>query len=325
MLTIRVRDRSRVRDHRPVESILEAIGNTPLVRLDRCAPANGAELWLKLEYRNPSGSMKDRMARAMVEGAERDGLLSPGDTVVEYTGGSTGPALALVCRAKGYRALIVMADCFTEERFQLMRALGAELDVIPSVEGRPRVTSRDIENMVARAGELAARPGHYATDQFNNPYIVPDHRERLGREIWEQTGGRVTAFCHGLGTASSLMGVSEALRPRGVFVQAHEPAGSAAIGGGERGPFLIQGWTGMVMPHWDPAKVDRVEAIGDEEAIGMTRRLARDEGVFAGISTGANVVGAHRLAERLGPSAVIVTLAVDSGFKYMSVSPYADD
>jgi cysteine synthase A len=152
-----------------VESILDAIGKTPLVRLRSCAPANGAELWLKLEYRNPTGSMKDRMARAMIEGAERDGLISPGDTVVEYTGGSTGPALALVCRAKGYRALIVIADCFTEERFQLMRALGAELDVIPSVEGRPRVTAQDIDNMVARAAELAARPGHYATDQFRNP------------------------------------------------------------------------------------------------------------------------------------------------------------
>ena len=307
-----------------MDSILEAIGNTPLVRLRRCAPPNGAELWLKLEYRNPTGSMKDRMALAMVEGAERDGLLSPGDTVVEYTGGSTGPALALVCRAKGYRALIVIADCFTEERFQLMRALGAELDVIPSVEGPPKVTSQDIENMVARAAELAAAPGHYATDQFNNPYIIPHHRDRLGREIWEQTEGRVTAFCHGMGTASSLMGVSEALRPRGVFIQAHEPASSAAIGGGERGPFLIQGWTGFVMPHWYPEKVDHVEAIADDEALEMTVRLAREEGIFAGISSGANVVGAHRLSERLGPDAVIVTLAVDTGFKYMSVEPYAE-
>jgi cysteine synthase A len=169
-----------------VESVLEAIGNTPVVRLRRCAPTNGAELWLKLEYRNPTGSMKDRMARAMIEGAERDGLISAGDTVVEYTGGSTGPALALVCGAKGYRALIVIADCFTEERFQLMRALGADLDVVPSVEGPPKVTPRDIQNMVSRAKELAARPGHYATDQFNNPYIIPDHRDRLGREIWER-------------------------------------------------------------------------------------------------------------------------------------------
>ncbi|HET7429729.1 MAG TPA: cysteine synthase family protein [Gaiellales bacterium] len=304
-------------------SILDAIGNTPLVRLQRCAPANGAELWVKLEYRNPTGSMKDRMARAMVEGAERDGLLSPGDTVVEYTGGSTGPALAMVCRAKGYRCLIVMADCFTEERFQLIRSLGGEIEETRSIYGRPKVTAKDIEAMVERAAELAAQPGHYGTDQFRNPYIIPDHRDRLGAEIWEQTGGRVTAFCHGMGTASSLMGVSDALRPHGVFIQALEPASSAAITGGERGPFLIQGWTGFVMPHWDAGRVDHVEAIGDQEAVDMTLRLAQEEGIFAGISTGANVVGAHRLAERLGPDAVIVTLAVDSGFKYLSVAPYA--
>jgi cysteine synthase A len=268
--------------------------------------------------------MKDRMALAMIEGAERDGLISPGDTIVEYTGGSTGPGLALVCGAKGYGALIVIADCYTEERLQLMRALGADLDVIPSIEGRPKVTPRDIENMVARAGELAQAPGHYATDQFNSPYIIPGHRDHLGREIWEQTEGRVTAFCQGLGTASSLIGVSDALRPHGVFIQGHEPASSAAIGGGERGPFLIQGWTGLLMPHWDPDRVDHLEPIGDEEAVAMTMRLSREEGIFAGISTGANIVGAHRLAERLGPDAVIVTLAVDSGFKYLSVSPFAE-
>jgi cysteine synthase A len=292
--------------------------------LRRCAPPNGAELWLKLEYRNPTGSMKDRMALAMIEGAERDGLLSPGDTVVEYTGGSTGPALAFVCRAKGYGALIVMADCYTEERFQLLRALGAEVDVVPSVAGRPNVTAKDVENMIARAAELAGAPGRYATDQFNNPYAVPDHRDRLGQEIWDQTEGRVTAFCHGMGTASSLMGVSEALRPHGVFIQAHEPASSPAIGGGKRGPFLIQGWAGLVMPHWNPDRVDHLEAIGDEEAVEMTARLSREEGIFAGISTGANVVGAHRLAERLGSDALIVTLAVDSAFKYLSVSPFAE-
>ena len=294
------------------------------MRLTRCAPPNGAELWLKLEYRNPTGSLKDRMALAMIEGAEREGAIAPGDTIVEYTGGSTGPALALVCRAKGYRALIVIADCFTEERFQLMRALGAELDVVPSVEGRPRVTAQDVRNMVERAGELAKRPGHYATDQFNNPHPIEHHRDHLAREIWEQTEGRVTAFCHGLGTAGSLMGVSEALMPRGVFVQAHEPAGSAAITGGAAGPFAVQGWSGFVMPHWDPERVDHVEPIEDDEALQMTSRLAREEGVFAGISTGANVVGAHRVADRLGPEAVIVTLAPDSGFKYLSVSPYLE-
>ena len=307
-----------------MSSILSAIGNTPLVRLTRCAPANGAELWVKLEYTNPTGSMKDRMVVAMVEGAEREGAISPGDTLVEYTGGSTGPALALVARAKGYRALIVIADCFTEERFQLMRALGAELDVIESVEGRPRVTAQDIRNMVERAGELAAQPGHYATDQFNNPHPIAHHRDHLGREIWEQTSGRVTAFCHGLGTGGSLMGVSEALKPHGVYIQGHEPASSAAISGGAPGAFAIQGWTGFVMPHWFPERVDHVEPIQDDAALAMTRRLAEEEGIFAGISSGANVVGAHRLAERLGPDAVIVTLAVDSGFKYMSVAPYAD-
>jgi cysteine synthase A len=301
-------------------SILAAIGNTPLIRLRRCAPANGAELWLKLEYYNPTGSMKDRMALAMVEGAERDGLLAPGDTVVEYTGGSTGPSLALVCRAKGYHALIVMADCFTEERFQLLRELGAEIDVVPSVEGPPRVTAEDIRNMIARAEELAARPGHYATDQFNNPYIVPGHRDGLGREIWEQSQGRVTAFCQGIGTASSLLGVADALKPHGVTIRALEPAGSAALSGGARGSFAMQGWAGFVVPQWDPARVDGVDAIGDDEALEMTRRLAREEGVFAGISTGANVVGALRLAAELGPDAVVVTLAVDTGFKYMSLA-----
>jgi cysteine synthase A len=266
--------------------------------------------------------MKDRMALAMIEGAERDGLVGPETTVVEYTGGSTGPALALVCGAKGYRCKIVIADCFTEERLRLSEALGAEMEVIESVKGPPQVTTEDIRRMVERAAEIAAQPDHYATDQFNNPYIVPGHREMLGREIWEQTGGRVTAFCHGFGTASSLMGVGHALRPRGVHVCALEPAGSAAISGGPSGSFAMQGWTGLLPPHWEPDQIDGYDTIEDAEAIEMTRRLAREDGIFAGISTGANVVGSLRLAERLGPDAVIVTLAVDSGFKYMSVPPY---
>jgi cysteine synthase len=302
--------------------ILDTIGGTPLVRLRRLAPENGAELLVKLEYVNPTGSMKDRMALSMIEGAERDGLVGPETTVVEYTGGSTGPALALVCRAKGYRLKIVISDCFTEERFQLMRALGAELEVLESVEGRGRVTAEDIRRMVERAGELAREPGHYATDQFNNPYVIPGHREMLAREIWEQTDGRVTAFCQGIGTAGSLMGVSEALRPRGVYVVGLEPAGSAAITGGAHGSFAIQGWTGIVPPHWDASRVDEVWAIEDDGAIEMALRLAQEEGIFAGISSGANVVAARRLAEQLGPDAVVVTLAVDSGFKYMSTAPY---
>ena len=306
-------------------TILEAIGNTPLVRLRSLAPENGAELWVKLEYTNPSGSMKDRMALSMIEGAERDGLLEPGMTVIEYTGGSTGPAVALVCRAKGYRTRIVISECFTDERFQLMRALGAELEVLPAVESKGRVTAQDIDNMVERAAQLAREPGMYATDQFNNPYVIPGHRDHLGREIWEQTRGRVTAFCHGMGTSSSVMGVSEALKGRNADVRivALEPAGSAAITGGLRGAFAIQGWTGLVPPHFQRERVDDVWAIEDGEAIEMILRLAREEGIFAGVSSGANVVAALRLADELGPDAVVVTLAVDSGFKYMSTAPYA--
>jgi cysteine synthase A len=306
-------------------TILSAIGNTPLVRLGPLGPENGAEIWVKLEYLNPTGSMKDRMALAMIEGAERDGLVKPGTTVVEYTGGSTGPAVALVCGAKGYRARIVISACFSEERMQLMRALGAELDVIPAVEGPGRVTAKDIQNMVDRAAELAAEPGTYATDQFRNPYVAAGFRDTLGREIWEQTAGRVTAFCHGVGTSGSLMGVSEALRARdaGIRIVALEPAGSAAITGGPAGSFAMQGWAGSVPPQFDRAAVDDVWTIEDGEAVEMTARLAREEGIFAGVSSGANVVGARRLASELGPDAVVVTLAVDSGFKYMTGPPYA--
>lgn len=307
------------------DGVLATIGNTPLVRLRALAPENGAELWVKLEYLNPTGSMKDRMALSMIEGAELDGRIEPGATVVEYTGGSTGPALALVCRAKGYVAKIVISACFSEERMHLMRALGAELEVIDAVEGRGRVTAQDIENMVERAGELAREPGAYATDQFNNPYVIPGHRDNLGREIWEQTEGRVTAFCHGIGTAGSLMGVSDALKSRNAEVRivGLEPAGSAAISGGPRGSFAMQGWTGVVPPHWDAQRVDDLWLIEDGEALDMTRRLAEEEGIFAGISAGANLVGARRVAEQLGPDSVVVTLAVDSGFKYMTGPPYA--
>jgi cysteine synthase A len=305
--------------------ILDTIGDTPLVRLRRIVPESGAELWVKLEYRNPTGSMKDRMGLSMIEGAERDGLIEPGTTIVEYTGGSTGPALALVCRAKGYRARIVISECFSEERMQLMRALGAELELIPAVEERGRVTAQDIRNMVERAGELAREPGMYATDQFNNPYVIPGHRDNLGREIWEQTNGQVTAFCHGIGTAGSLMGVSNALKAHSpeVRIVALEPAGSAAITGGASGSFAMQGWTGLVPPHWDAGRVDDTWTIEDDEAVAMTARLAREEGIFAGVSTGANVVGSLRLAEELPPGSVVVTLAVDSGFKYMGGPPYA--
>jgi cysteine synthase len=307
-------------------SVLDAIGNTPLVRLRSLAPANGVEIWVKLEHLNPSGSMKDRMALAMIEGAERDGLLEPGSTVVEYTGGSTGPALALVCRAKGYRALVVISDCFSDERMQLMRALGADLDVIPAVQAKGRVTSEDIRRMTIRAAELATQAEHYATDQFNNPFTIAGMRDSLGREVWEQTGGRIDAFVQGVGTASSVVGVSQALKAEreDVRVVALEPASSPAITGGEaRGSFAMQGWSGSVPPHWDASAVDDVWTIRDDDALEMTRRLAAEEGILGGTSTGANIVGALRLAKQLSAGDVVVTLAVDSGFKYMTGPPYA--
>ena len=303
--------------------ILETIGDTPLVRLRRIPP-EGTEIWVKLEYRNPTGSMKDRMALAMIEGAERDGLLEPGTTVIEYTGGSTGPALAFVCRAKGYRARIVISECFSEERILLTRALGAELELLPAVEERGRVTAQDIQNMIARAAELAREPGTYATDQFNNPYTIPGHTAGLGREIWDGTEGRVAAFVQGIGTASSLLGVASALKERnaGVRVVGLEPAGSAAITGGSSGSFAMQGWAGMVPPLWDPQLVDDVWTVEDGEALELAERLAQEEGIFAGTSSGANLAGALRLAAELPPGSVIVTLAVDSGFKYMSGPPF---
>src|SRR4051794_8625837 len=230
------------------------------------------------------------------------------------------------CGAKGYRTRIVISACFSAERMQLMRALGAELDIVPAVERPGRVTARDIQNMIDRAAELAAEPGTYATDQFRNPYVAAGFRDSLGREIREQTAGRVTAFCHGVGTSGSLMGVAEALRSRdpGIRIVALEPAGSPAItGGGPAGSFAMQGWAGSVPPQFDRAAVDDVWTIEDGEAIEMTARLAREEGIFAGVSSGANVVGARRLATELGPDAVVVTLAVDSGFKYMTGQPYA--
>jgi cysteine synthase len=309
-----------------MSSVLDAIGNTPLVRLRRLAPSNGVEVWVKLEQLNPTGSMKDRMALAMIEGAERDGLIEPDTTVVEYTGGSTGPALALVCRAKGYRALIVISDCFSDERIQLTRALGADVDVIPAVEAKGRPTAEDIRRMTVRAAELAAQPRHYATDQFNSPYTIAGMRDSLGREILEQTRGRVTAFVQGVGTASSVVGVSRALKAaRGdIRVVALEPAGSPAITGGEeRGSFAMQGWSGGVPPHWDASAADDVWTIADDDALEMTRRLAAEEGIFAGTSSGANVVGALKLAEQLSRGDIVVTLAVDSGFKYMTGPPYA--
>ncbi|MCQ8831293.1 PLP-dependent cysteine synthase family protein [Streptomyces malaysiensis] len=299
--------------------ILRAVGNTPLIQLHANGSDGGASVFVKLEYLNPSGSVKDRMTLAILDDAERRGQLKPGMTVVEYTGGSTGPALALACRAKGYPLKLVTSSCFTPERLAMMAAFGADLEVMPrrSPEG---MTQEDVADMTNRVAELASLPDYFSTDQFHNQAMVEGYRQTLGQEILNQTGGRMTAFCTGVGTGGTLMGVGLAIKETlpDCQVVAMEPAGSPALSKGVVGPHKLQGLSGGKSPLVDMNVVDSVETAGDDEAIAMAASLAKTDGIFAGISTGANVVVARRLAERLGPDDVVVTIAVDSGMKYMS-------
>jgi len=302
--------------------ILHAVGNTSLVRLRKVVPANGSRLLVKLEWENPTGSMKDRMARSVIVRAEEDGRLKPGDTVVEYTGGSTGTSLALVCAARGYRIRIVTSDAFSLEKRDHMAALGAELTLVPSEGGQ--TTKQLILDMIEAARALSREPHTFWTDQLNNRDSVAGYHP-LGEEIWDQTGGAVDAFVHSVGTAASLRGAATVLKRHkpGVRVVAVEPAESAVLAGGRPGPHHIEGvGVGFVPPLWEPALVDEIVAIGTEEAKAMTRRLAREEALFAGTSSGANVIAALRVAERLGPRATVVTLMVDSGLKYLSTDVY---
>ena len=302
--------------------ILHAVGNTSLVRLRRVVPANGARLFAKLEWENPTGSMKDRMAQAVITRAEEDGRLKPGDTVVEYTGGSTGTSLALVCAARGHRIRIVTSDAFSLEKRDHMAALGAELTLVPSEGGQ--TTRQLILDMIEAARELSRAPHTWWTDQLNNRDSVAGYHS-LGEEIWDQTQGGVDAFVHSVGTAASLRGAATVLKRHkpGIRVVAVEPAESAVLSGRQPGPHHIEGvGVGFLPPLWEPALVDEILAVGTEEAKAMTRRLARQEALFAGTSSGANVIAALRVAEQLGPRATVVTLMVDSGLKYLSTDVY---
>jgi len=304
-------------------TILEAIGNTPLVRLERCVPSNGAELWIKLEYRNPTGSMKDRMALAMIEGAERDGLISRGDTVVEYTGGSTGASLALVCAAKGYRLKIVVSDAASQEKRDQMAALGAELTLVPN-ETPGRTSKKLILDLIETARRFSEEPKTYWTDQLKNPDNVAGYHP-LGEEIWQQTNGQVDAFVQSVGTAASLRGTATTLKKHkpNIKVVAVEPGESSVLLGGQPGSHNIEGiGIGYTPPLWDASLVDEIVPVKTDDAKEMARRLAREEGLFAGTSSGANVIAAIRIAERLGPKAKVVTLMVDSGLKYLNTDVY---
>jgi cysteine synthase len=302
--------------------ILDAIGNTSLVRLRNVVPPSSAGVLVKLEWENPTGSVKDRMAHAVLSRAERDGRLRPGDTVVEYTGGSTGASLALVCAAKGYRIKIVSSDAFSPEKLNQMAALGAELTLVPSEGGR--TTKKLILDMIETARRLSQEPHTYWTDQLNNQDSIAAYYA-LGEEIWNQTDGKVDAFVHSVGTAASSRGVATVLKRHNpsIRIVVVEPAESSVLLGGEPGPHKIEGvGIGYRPPLWDPTLVDDIVAVTTEDAKEMARRIAREEALFAGTSSGANVVAALQVASRLGPAATVVTLMADSGLKYLNTDLY---
>jgi cysteine synthase len=305
-----------------MSSILDAIGNTSLVRLRHVVPPDCADIFVKLEWENPTGSMKDRMAEAVITRAEEEGRLQRGDTVVEFTGGSTGTSLALVCAAKGYRIHIVTSDAFSKEKRDHMAALGAELTLVPSEGGL--TTKKLILDMVETARELSREPHTYWVDQLNNHDSIAGYHA-LGEEIVTQTNRRVDAFVQSVGTAASLRGVAAVLKRHNPSTQiiAVEPAESPVLGGGSPGPHKIEGvGIGYTPPLWDASIVDEILPIATADAKAMTRRLAREEALFAGTSSGANVLAAIEVAKRLGPGKTVVTLMVDSGLKYLSTDVY---
>ena len=304
--------------------ILHAIGHTSLVQLQRVVPPGCADVFVKLEWENPTGSVKDRMALAVISRAEADGRLKPGDTVVEYTGGSTGASLALVCAAKGYRLRIVSSDAFSREKLDQMAAFGAELTIVPSEGGR--TTKKLILDLIEAARTLSREPDTYWTDQLNNHDSIAGYFP-LGEEIWSQTKGTVDAFVHCVGTGASSRGVATVLkryRPA-IQVAAVEPAESSVLLGGEPGPHKIEGvGIGYTPPLWEPSLIDTVVPVKTDDAKAMARRLAREEALFAGTSAGANVLAAIQLGMTLGPGAIVVTLMADSGLKYLTTDVYGN-
>lgn len=306
----------------PSSGVLAAIGNTPLIELQRVPGAGAARLVVKLESANPTGSMKDRVARAMIERAAADGRLRPRDTVVEYTAGTTGISLALVCAALGFKAHFVFSNAFSPDKRHTMRAYGAEITDVEAVGGA--ITEQLIKGLIAKADEISRRPGHWYCDQLNNRDGEAGYHA-LGEELWQQSGGRVDAFVHSVGTAHSIHGSAHALRlhnPR-LRVIAVEPAESPVLSGGAPGAHHIDGiGIGFVPPLWRRAEVDEILTVPTADAKAMARRLAREEGVFAGTSTGANLVAALAVAQRLGPKATVATIAVDSGLRYLSTDVF---
>ena len=306
------------------DGVLGAVGRTKLVRLRSIAP-EGASVLVKLESGNPTGSMKDRMAVAVIRAAAERGDVREGHTVVEYTAGTTGVSLAFVCAAMGFHLHVVFSDAFSEEKRRTMLAFGAQITDVASDGGR--ITETLIKAMIDRAGELSGEPNHWWCDQLNNHDAIGGYHG-LGDELWEQTGGRIDALVQAVGTAHAIHGMTESLRRHGFrgSTIAVEPAESAVLSGAPTGSHRIEGiGIGFLPPLWRPQEVDGIEKVTTDEAMAMARRLAREEGIFAGTSTGANVVAACRVAERLGDGASVVTLAVDSGLRYLSTPLYAPE
>jgi cysteine synthase A len=302
---------------------MASIGNTPLIRLEHMPGPDSAEVYVKWEGANPSGSMKDRMALSMIEGAERDGLLKPGGTVVDYTGGSTGSSLAMVCAQRGYGAHFVSSDAFAEEKLQTMRAFGAKVEIHPSVDHK--VTKELIAAMIERVRELARDPAMCWTDQFNN---VNNRRGYypMAEEILDALDGRVDEFVMGVGTGGCFSGNAEVLKERvpGVRCVATEPATSRALSGqGCLGGHRLEGMgAGFVPSICRLDLADEIISLTDEDAYETARQLALREGIFGGITSGGNVWAALQRARQLGPGHRVVTVIVDSGLKYLQGDLY---
>ena len=308
----------------PIDSTLTAVGHTPLVKLKSVVPDNCADIYVKLEYYNPTGSYKDRMALAMIEEAEKRGDLRPGMTVVEYTGGSTGSSLAFICAVKGYRFKVVSSDAFASEKLRTMQAFGADLTIVPSKGGK--ITPDLIPRMMEKAAEIAQAEGRYATDQFNNHDSLQGYAA-IGEEMVAQLKRPIHGFCGMVGTGGMTMGVATVLRAaqQSTRIIVMEPATSPIISQGVKGSHSVEGTgAGFVPPILDKALYDEAWGIDEGEGRAMARRLAREEGVFTGISSGCNVVGAIRLAQELGVGHTVVTVAVDSGLKYLAGDLYVD-
>ena len=298
---------------------LEAIGNTPIVKLNKVVPDHAADVWVKLEGGNPTGSYKDRMALAIIEGAEIRGDLKQGMTVVEYTGGSTGSGLAFVCAVKGYKFHVISSDAFAKEKLDTMRAFGAKLEVIHSQSGK--INSNLINQMIDRAKKLATKDDYFFSDQLNNADIIKGF-EKMGQEILGQIDGSIDAFTCSLGTAGAFMGVSNILldSDKDTKIVALEPASAPYYSKNQSdGDHHVEGiGLGFELPLLDKNNYHEARGIDESEAREMAKLLASEEGIFGGTSSGLNVVGAIQLAEELGKGKTVVTIAVDTGLKYLT-------